>query len=79
VTAYNVASGQPFTVGTMAGQLAGAAGGPKPVVTGDYRPFDVRHIVASPRAAVDGLGFTAAIGPVEGITNLATEPMRALM
>jgi len=76
VTAYNVASGQPFTIGAMAEQLADAAGGPEPIVTGDYRAFDVRHIVASPKAAVDGLGFTAAIGPVEGITALATDPLR---
>ncbi|MBC7593935.1 MAG: NAD-dependent epimerase/dehydratase family protein [Kineosporiaceae bacterium] len=76
VTAYNVASGQPFTIGAMAEQLAKAAGGPAPIVTGDYRAFDVRHIVASPRAAVEGLGFTAAIGPAEGITALATDPLR---
>ena len=76
VTAYNIASGQPFTIGAMAGQLAKAAGGPQPVVTGDHRAFDVRHIVASPEAAVDGLGFTAAIGPTEGITALATDPLR---
>lgn len=76
VTAYNIASGQPFTIGAMAAQLAKAAGGPEPVVTRDYRAFDVRHIVASPQAAVEGLGFTAAIGPDEGITALATDPLR---
>ena len=76
VTAYNVASGQPFTIGAMAEQLAKAAGGPAPIVTGDYRAFDVRHIVASPQAAVEGLGFTAAISPVEGIAALATDPLR---
>lgn len=76
VTAYNVASGQPFTIGAMARQLANAARGPEPVVTGEYRAFDVRHIVASPKAAVDGLGFTATIGPAEGIAALATDPLR---
>jgi len=76
VTAYNIASGQPFTIGAMAEQLATAAGGPRPIVTGAYRAFDVRHIVASPQAAVEGLGFTAAIGPAEGISALATEPLR---
>lgn len=76
VTAYNVASGQPFTIGAMTEQLAKAAGGRVPIVTGDYRAFDVRHIVASPQAAVEGLGFTAAIGPAEGITALATDPLR---
>lgn len=76
VTAYNVASGQPFTIGAMAEQLAQAAGGPKPIVTGEYRAFDVRHIVASPKAAVAGIGFTASVGPTEGITALATDPLR---
>ena len=63
VTAYNVASGQPFTIGEMAAVLARAGDGPEPVVTGEYRPFDVRHVVASPDAAVEGLGFRAASQP----------------
>lgn len=76
LTAYNISSGHPITIGAMASRLAKAAGGPEPVVTGDYRAFDVRHIVASPKAAVDGLGFTAAIQPAEGIAALATDPLR---
>ena len=47
---YNVASGKPHTVGEMAAALAGAfGGGLEPVVTGEYRLGDVRHVVASPR------------------------------
>ncbi len=76
LTAYNVASGHPFTIGEMAAQLAAAAGGPAPIVTGAHRAFDVRHIVASPSAAVAGLGFTARIGPADGIAALATDPLR---
>src|SRR5215468_3709271 len=42
--AFNVASGEPHTVGEMAVALAEAYGGPSPVVTGGYRLGDVRHI-----------------------------------
>lgn len=76
LTAYNIASGHPFTIGEMATRLSAGAGGPAPVTTGDYRAFDVRHVVASPAAAVLGLGFVAQIGPAEGITALATDPLR---
>ena len=75
VTPYNVASGLPFTIGQMAEVLASASGGRRPVVTGDFRPYDVRHVVASPQRAVDGLGFRATIRPEEGIARLASEPL----
>lgn len=76
VTAYNVASGQPFTIGQMAATLAIAAGGDAPEVTGDHRRFDVRHVVASPKAAADGLGFVAEVHPEDGLARLATDPLR---
>src|SRR5918992_2335838 len=48
---YNIASGQPHTVGEMAAALARAHGGPDPVVTGEYRLGDVRpHNAPSPLA-----------------------------
>ena len=75
VTPYNVASGTPFTIGQMADVLAAAFGGTTPVVTGEFRPYDVRHVVASPQRALDGLGFRAAIRPEEGIARLASEPL----
>ncbi len=77
VTPYNVASGQPFTIGEMATVLAAAGDGPEPVVTGEYRSFDVRHVVASPEAAVAGLGFRAEVRPEDGLTRLATDPLRS--
>jgi len=46
VRAFNVGSGTPRTVGEMARSLAAALGGPEPVVTGEYRLGDVRHITA---------------------------------
>lgn len=76
LAAYNIASGQPFTIGQMAATLASAAGALAPVLTGDYRRFDVRHVVASPRAAAIGLGFVADIKPEDGLARLATDPLR---
>ncbi len=76
VTPYNICSGRPYTIGAMAARLAQTAGGKTPVVTGDYRAFDVRHVDASPEAAKMGLGFSADIMPDDGIAQLATAPMR---
>jgi dTDP-L-rhamnose 4-epimerase len=74
--AFNIASGEPHTVGEMAGALAGAFGGPAPTVTGRYRLGDVRHIVASPEAAAQGLGFRAETGFGDGMTEFAHAPLR---
>lgn len=74
--AYNVCSGQPTTIGEMASILAGATGGPVPRITGEYRAADVRHVVASPERAARELGFSAQIGPEEGIAAFAHAPLR---
>jgi dTDP-L-rhamnose 4-epimerase len=58
---YNIASGRATTVGEMATVLAGVVGGPPPVVTGEFRAGDVRHIVASPARAAAELGFRAEV------------------
>lgn len=76
LTAYNVASGEPHTVGEMAEALAEAFGGPAPVVTGRYRLGDVRHVVAAPDRARRELGFTAAVRFAEGMKEFATAPLR---
>ena len=74
---YNVASGHPHTVGEMAAALAGEFGGGLiPEITGDFRLGDVRHIVASPAAAEQGLGFRAQVGFGEGIAEFARAPLR---
>jgi dTDP-L-rhamnose 4-epimerase len=75
-TRYNVCSGAPVPILRVAELLAREAGGPDPEVTGDYRPGDVRHVVASPELAATELGFTAAISPDEGIAEFATAPLR---
>lgn len=76
LTPYNICSGHPFTIGEMASVVAEACGGPAPQVTGDYRPADVRHVVADPQAAVRGLGFAAAVAPQPGLREFATAPLR---
>jgi dTDP-L-rhamnose 4-epimerase len=74
---YNVASGEPHTVGEMATALAGAfGGGLEPVVTGEYRLGDVRHVVASPAAAAADLGFRAQVGFTEGMAEFAHAALR---
>ena len=69
--AFNVASGEPHTIEEMAVALAGAYGGPSPVVTGGYRLGDVRHIVASPACAAERLGFRAEVSFGEGMAEFA--------
>jgi dTDP-L-rhamnose 4-epimerase len=74
---YNVASGEPHTVGEMAAALAAAfGGGLEPVVTGEYRLGDVRHVVASPVAADGDLGFRAQIRFAEGMAEFARAALR---
>ncbi len=75
--AYNVGSGRPHTVGEMATALADATGGPAPVVTGEYRLGDVRHITASSALIAKELGWSARIGFEEGMREFAQAPLRA--
>jgi dTDP-L-rhamnose 4-epimerase len=74
--AYNVASGRPATVGEMATALAAVVGGPEPVVTGEFRLGDVRHIVASPTRAAAELGFTAEVDLAPGLSEFAHATLR---
>jgi dTDP-L-rhamnose 4-epimerase len=59
--AYNICSGRPRTILELAEALhrAIAPDGPGPVVTGEFRLGDVRHVFADPTRAADRLGFTA--------------------
>jgi dTDP-L-rhamnose 4-epimerase len=76
--AFNVATGTPRTVGEMATAMADGIGpaAPRPVVTGEFRLGDVRHVFASPRRAETRLGFRAGVGFVEGMRALAHAPLR---
>jgi dTDP-L-rhamnose 4-epimerase len=71
----NVCSGQPRSVGWAATLLAEANGGPSPIVTGQFRAADVRHVVASPGRAREMLGFDAAVFPGSGFREFAREPI----
>ncbi|MEU8246467.1 NAD-dependent epimerase/dehydratase family protein [Nonomuraea sp. NPDC048916] len=73
--ACNIASGAPHTIGQMAAALTAAHGGPQPVVTGEYRLGDVRHIVAAPDRARAGLGFHAAVTFEDGMKEFAAAPL----
>ena len=77
LTPYNVASGTPHTVGELARELAAACGGAEPVVTGQFRLGDVRHVVASAERARAELGFAAAVTFENGVAEFATAPLRA--
>jgi dTDP-L-rhamnose 4-epimerase len=74
--AYNVASGVPATVGELAASLAHAMDGPDPLVTGEFRLGDVRHIVASPARAATELGFRAAVPLADGLGEFARAALR---
>lgn len=73
--AYNIASGEPRTIGDLAAALALAHGGPEPRVTGGYRLGDVRHIVAAPDRARRELGFSASVAFADGTAEFAAAPV----
>jgi dTDP-L-rhamnose 4-epimerase len=75
---FNVASGTPRTVLDMARALTGAvAPDREPVVTGEWRAGDVRHVFAAADAAARELGFTAQEDFDAGMREFAAAPLRA--
>ncbi|MEV0097179.1 NAD-dependent epimerase/dehydratase family protein [Streptomyces sp. NPDC050738] len=76
LTPYNTGSGTPHTVGDMARALARAYGGPAPVVTGEYRLGDVRHITASSERLTAELGWKPEVLFDEGMTEFASSRLR---
>jgi dTDP-L-rhamnose 4-epimerase len=77
LTAYNVASGTPRTVGDLACELCVGWTGRSPMVTGEYRLGDVRHVVGAPDRARVELGFTADVDFSAGVRDFARAPLRA--
>ncbi|MYT73188.1 MULTISPECIES: NAD-dependent epimerase/dehydratase family protein [unclassified Streptomyces] len=71
LTAYNTGSGVPRTVGELARALADAHGGPVPVVTGEYRLGDVRHITADSARLRADLGWRPEVDFVAGMKEFA--------
>ena len=74
--AFNVCSGRPISILDVATRLCDVRAGVAPVVTGEYRSGDVRHIVADPAAAADVLGFRAVVDPRDGLEAFAFAPLR---
>ena len=76
-SAFNVCSGRPISILQVATALCEARDGSvAPVVTGQYRSGDVRHIVADPARAAKVLGFRAAVDPRAGLREFAFAPLR---
>ena len=75
--AFNVCSGRPISIMEVATELCETRGDAPPVVTGQYRSGDVRHIVADPSRAAEVLGFRAAVDPRDGLREFAFAPLRA--
>ncbi|MGW0879287.1 NAD-dependent epimerase/dehydratase family protein [Streptomyces sp. NPDC002671] len=71
LTAYNTGSGTPHTVGDLAHALSAACGGPEPVVTGEYRLGDVRHITADSSRLRAELGWKPEVSFAEGMREFA--------
>jgi dTDP-L-rhamnose 4-epimerase len=74
---FNVASGRPRSVLDMARALSRAVAPElEPVVTGEWRAGDVRHVFASTEAA-QRLGFRAGEDFDAGMRDFAAAPLRA--
>jgi dTDP-L-rhamnose 4-epimerase len=71
--AFNVGSGTPRTVGDMARELATALNGPVPVVTGQFRLGDVRHITADSSRLRTELDWKPKVDFKSGMAELANQ------
>jgi dTDP-L-rhamnose 4-epimerase len=69
--AFNVGSGTPRTVGDLAAGLAEALAGPIPVVTGEFRLGDVRHVTASNERLRKELGWEPRVEFADGLAEFA--------
>ncbi|MES2094450.1 MAG: NAD-dependent epimerase/dehydratase family protein [Actinomycetota bacterium] len=75
--AFNVGSGIVHTIGDLASALSRHSGGPDPVITGEYRLGDVRHITASSERLKSELGWRPTVSFDEGMAEFASAPLRA--
>jgi dTDP-L-rhamnose 4-epimerase len=74
--AYNVGADEVRTIGDVAAALSAFGAGPAPVVTGDYRLGDVRHITASSARIKAELDWAPVVGFEEGMREFAVAPLR---
>ena len=68
--AYNVGSGVVSTIADLGRALSASRKGPEPVVTGEFRLGDVRHITASSVKIRDELGWRAMVSLSDGVSGL---------
>jgi dTDP-L-rhamnose 4-epimerase len=76
VGAFNVGSGTARTVLELATALSAALGGRVPVVTGEYRSGDVRHIFACSERADRELDLGPRVLFADGMRDLVATPLR---
>ncbi|MGI8867456.1 MAG: NAD-dependent epimerase/dehydratase family protein [Mycobacteriales bacterium] len=76
VRAFNVGSGTVHTIGEMANALGESCDGPAPIVTGEYRLGDVRHITASSQRAMDELHYRPIVDFLDGVREFSSAPLR---
>lgn len=74
--AFNIGSGAVSTILDVATELSRAHGGPAPVVTGEFRAGDVRHITASSARARAELDWSPQIDLRQGLREFAGAPLR---
>jgi dTDP-L-rhamnose 4-epimerase len=75
--AFNIATGTPRTVLDMARAITRAVAPERePVVTGEWRAGDVRHVFAAVAAAAERLGFRACEDFEAGMREFAAAPLR---
>lgn len=70
LTPLNIGTPWVTTVGQVAAELSRMLGGPPPIVTGDYRLGDVRHVTADCSAAERVLRWRARIDLRSGLATL---------
>ena len=73
---FNVGSGTVSTILDVAQLLASAYGGTDPVVTGQFRAGDVRHITASSARAHAELRWGPTVTLAGGMREFASAPLR---
>ena len=74
--AFNIGSGTVSTILDVARELGSARGGPAPLVTGEFRAGDVRHITASSARARAELDWAPRMSLADGLRDFATAPLR---
>jgi len=72
VTAFNVGSGTPRTVGEVAKALSRSFDGPEPIITKHYRLGDVRHITADSSKLRNELGWRPQVDFDFGMAEFAS-------